>query len=270
MCESITPFKISLLLLLFFTIVFSIHNDSYAQDQKITLYASGSYTSLATSDFENFDISDWQRYGIKCNDPYSAEGRVRLPLKDNDVSGMKWGVLGGLIYPLSERLGALAEVQYSFKNDFKLLGGFLGINYDLINSKNFKLGLTPKVGYLYGEVDFGEIELIEDYTPPVIIDQGTFTNGDSLSMDIEGIGLQIGITPSYEITEQIGIMAHIGYAFSFPRDCKIKVNDGKIKLKMDDQAIVKADCLNNQAGIEPEAKSQGLFFQVGISYKLQY
>ena len=35
----------------------------------------------------------------------------------------------------------------------------------------------------------------------------------------------------------------------------IKVNNGKIKLKMDQPAIVKADCLNNQAGINPEAKS---------------
>lgn len=225
---------------------------------------------LATADFENFDISDWERYGIKCVDPYSAEGRVSLPLKDNDVSGMKWGVSGGLIYPLNERFGVLAEVQYSFKNDFKLLGGFLGINYDFISSKNFTLGIAPKVGYLYGEVDFGEIELIEDYTPPVIIDQGTFSNGDSLSMDIEGIGFQIGLTPHFKVNEQIGIQAQVGYAFSIPKECKIKVNDGEIKLKMDDPAIVKADCFNNQADLNPEAKSQGFYFQVGISYKLQF
>ncbi|UCE04780.1 MAG: hypothetical protein JSW07_14290 [bacterium] len=77
----------------------------------------------------------------------------------------------------------------------------MGTNLNLISTKNFKLGITPKVGYLMGEVDFGEIELIADYTPPVIIEQGRFTNGDTLSMNIEGIGIQIGITPNFKITK---------------------------------------------------------------------
>ncbi len=272
--------KTSLLLLLLLSFIFALKKDSHAQLEKIKLYAGASYASLATADFENFDISDWERYGLKVQDPNSLEGRVRLPLKDDDISSMNPGLMAGLIYPLNERLGVVAEIQYSsnekffkaiksFKaENFKLIGGFLGVNYNLVNSKNFILSITPKAGYLIGDVDFGEIELIENYVPPVIIDQGSFTNGDTLSMNLEGIAVQIGITPGYKFTKKFGIQAHIGYALSFPRECKVKVNDGKIKLKIDDPAIVNPDGWNTQAGIDPEATSQGFYFQVGVFYVL--
>ncbi|UCE04781.1 MAG: hypothetical protein JSW07_14295 [bacterium] len=101
MYKSKLSVKMSLLLLLPLSFIFAIKDDSYAQLQKIKLYAGASYGSLATNDFENFDISDWQDYGLKIIDPNSLEVRVRLPLKDNDISRMKLGVLAGLIYPLN-------------------------------------------------------------------------------------------------------------------------------------------------------------------------
>ena len=237
--------------------IFAIDLDPKA----MTFYGGINMNSITTSEFENFHISDWQNYGIG-----GAEGRVSIPLRDKDPAGSNMNLLVGASLPISDKLNALAEFQMGL-GSVSYTAVYLGGTFNLINGEKFKLGITPKVGYTLATADFGEIELISGYVPPVIIPEGTFTNGDELTMDMSGVGVQIGITPSLKINDKIGILVQAGYELSFASDPVIMVND-EIEIPMTATGVVKTDGSATQAGLNPAAETGGTFFQFGISYKL--
>ena len=202
-------------------IVLVLGSNLFAQglDPKAMTYYGGiSINSITTSEFQNFHLSDWEDYGLG-----GSEGRVSIPLGDKDPAGTNLSFLGGGISPLSDNLNAIVEFQIGLGN-ISYTALYVGVTYNLINGESFKLGITPKAGYTLATADFGEIELISGYTPPVIIPEGTFTNGDKLTMDMTGVGVQIGITPSIKINDQIGILVQAGYELSFASDPVIMVN----------------------------------------------
>jgi|TARA_Y100000310_G_scaffold141281_1_gene140702 hypothetical protein len=245
-------------------IVLVLGSNLFAQglDPKAMTYYGGiSINSITTSEFQNFHLSDWEDYGLG-----GSEGRVSIPLGDKDPAGTNLSFLGGGISPLSDNLNAIVEFQIGL-GDISYTALYVGVTYNLINGESFKLGITPKAGYTLATADFGEIELISGYTPPVIIPEGTFTNGDKLTMDMTGVGVQIGITPSIKINDQIGILVQAGYELSFASDPVIMVND-EIEIPMTATGVVKADGSGTQAGLNPTAETGGMCFQFGISYKL--
>ncbi len=230
--------------------------------QEITYYGGLNMNTISTQDFNNFHISDWETYGLGTS---TSEGRVSIPLGDRDVAGENPGILLGATTPIGSGLNAIGEIQYGLGN-VTYIGLFTGVSYALIDG-SFSLGITPKLGYISATADFGAIELIDGYTPPVIIPEGTFTNGDSLSMDMSGFAIQVGLTPSFQVSDQIGIFGQIGYGMSFVSDPVIKVND-EIEIPLTATGVVKDDFSGTQAGLNPEAGTSGLYFQMGISYKL--
>lgn len=230
-----------------------------------SIYGGVNAITVVSEDFVNFHISDWQDYGLKLTNPYSAEGRVAIPLGEYDPAGGNPGVFLGISVPVNSQMDALLEVQATI-GDFLYGGIYVGANYKFINTSFLKVGLTPKIGYNVG-MAIGEIELINGYTPPVILDEGTFTNGDSLTMELSGIGLQIALTPEIQLGG-LSVFAQAGYQLSFVSNAIIKVNDD-LEIPMESLGVVKDNYSAAQAGLSPVAAAGGLFIQLGVSFNLE-
>jgi hypothetical protein len=237
----------------------------------ITIYGGLNIAGSSTKDFVKFDISDWENYGLLSENPSSVEGRVSVDLASMKPNPINIGLMLGGRYNLNEKFSALAEVQYTVSG-ISLLGVYAGVNYDLVKKEKFSLGFTPKIGYNVGSADLGTISLISGYTPPVILTEGTFTEGDALSMDFSGIAINLGLTPTFAITEKLSIMGLLGYNLSFASSDGLRcvsVDDGsEIILPMSAVGIVKSDGSGTQAGISPLLSSSGLSLQIGLSYKI--
>ena len=261
--------NLKLITLSSFFIYLNLYGQTSEQDSSppITIYGGVHSNTIETSDFNNFHISDWETYGLKSESSSSAEGRLNVPLADKDPGGSNLNLLLGAISQVSNNLDGLAEVQVGL-GDLTYVSLYVGANYKLINSGKFSLGITPKVGYTSATADFGAIELISNYTAPVIIDEGRFTNGDSLTMDLSGAGIQLGITPSIKINNSLGLYLQAGYDLSFASKPVIKVNE-EIEIPMNSNAVVRTDLTGTQADLSPDAKIGGLLFQLGITYNLE-
>lgn len=250
----------NIMLLGLILICFSI---GYSQSfEKFDTYFGISSTNVSTTDFKNFHISDWEAYGLG-----SGEGRVAVPLGDNDIAGQNLSILVGGISPLYSRIDAIVEGHVGL-GSISYIAGFAGINLKLINGESFKLGITPKFGYTSVLADFGTVEVLPGKTPPVILSEGKFNVGDKLSMDLSGLGINIGATASLHITKSIGIIVSAGYQLSFAGDPKIKA--GEINIPMDSDGVVKNDFSSSQAGLNPTASVSGISFQAGIIYGLDF
>jgi len=229
--------------------------------QSYDVYGGISSVTVSTSDFTNFHISDHQDWGLG-----ASEGRVAVPLGDNDIAGQNMSILLGATSPISSRIDALLEAQVGF-GDVSYAAAFTGINLKLINGSKFSLGFTPKAGVVSCLANFGVVEVLPGKTPPVILPEGTFNEGDSLSMDISGIGINVGVTPSLSLTETLGLTAFVGYQISLTDEPIIKAGD--VDIPMDAVGVVKTDMSATQAGINPEATTSGITFQIGVVYNLK-
>lgn len=127
---------------------------------------------------------------------------------------------------------------------------------------------SSKLGYIRGKADLGVIELILGYTPPVILSEGTFNIGDKLEMQVSGIALNLGLSPCFQIDNQLGIRAMLGYALAFSASDALISN--AITVPMESPAIVLPNGLNQQAGINPRISTNGLIFQLGVTYNLDF
>lgn len=250
-----------------FTIAFVLIMNTAVQSQDLPLsfYGGLNISGASSTDFTGFDISDWQNYGLKSQVPNNKEGRVNVDLESMKPSATNIGVMLGASYRLSEKLSALAEIQYTLSG-ISLTGIYVGLNYDIIKGDKFSLGLTSKVGYNIGSADLGEISLLPGYTPPVILPEGTFKTGDALSMEFSGLALNLGITPSYKVTDKIAVMGFLGFNLGFTSSDGLLSNG--VLLPMSAQGVVKSNGLDTQAGIDPTINSTGLSFQIGVMYKL--
>jgi len=246
-------------------LLFGFNSFVHAQGQ-ITVYGGLNMAGSSSKDFVKFDISDWEDFGLLSQDPNSNEGRVTVDLTKMKPKSTNIGLMLGGRYNLSEKLSALAEVQYTLSG-VSLLGMYAGVNYDFVKKEKFSLGFTPKVGYIIGSADLGTISLLPGYTPPVVLPEGTFNEGDAISMEFSGVALNLGLTPTFAITEKISLMGLLGYNLSFTSSDGLLSNG--VLLPMTAKGVVKSDGIGStQAGIKPEINSNGLSFQIGVSYKL--
>ena len=226
---------------------------------KLTVYGGVSILPVKTVDFEDFHISDWENYGLG-----TSEGRVLVPLETNKPKSMSIGVLLGANYELSEKLNALLEINYAVSG-ISITQALVGINYSLVDNDKISLGFTPKVGYTIASAEFGAIEVLPNKTPPVILPEGTFYEGDLLTMEMAGINVQLGFNAKYKITEQIGAFANVYYGLSFGSEGALMASG--LEIPMTANGVVKNDLTSTQAGISPNVKIQGLGFGLGVAYK---
>ena len=161
--------------------------------QETQFYLGILSSSMTASDFEDLHISDWGEYGLRSDNEENVEGRVHVPLGDYDPSGPTIGGVFGARIPGYGKIDWLLEFQVATGNVADSYGLFGGPTLRLIDTGIFDLDLSPKVGYMVATADFGAIELINDYIPPVEIPEGTFTNGDSLSLDMSGPSIQLSL-----------------------------------------------------------------------------
>lgn len=246
------------------TIIIGFNFAVKSQELPLTIYGGLNTAGASTSDFSNFDISDWQQFGLNSLNPGGNEGRVNVDLTSRTPKKINLGIVLGARYGINDKFSALAEIQYAVSG-ISMLGIYLGVNYNIINGEKFSLGLTPKLGYNTGSADLGEIEVLPGYVPPVVLPEGTFRPGDALSMEFSGLAVNLGVTPSYVVSQKISVMAFLGYNLGFTSSDGLLCNG--VILPMTAQGVVKSDGLNTQAGLNPNIKSSGLNFQIGISYK---
>ncbi|MAI86672.1 MAG: hypothetical protein CMF99_05870 [Candidatus Marinimicrobia bacterium] len=242
----------------YFVFVITFCNAQLFEDY--TVYGGLSGVNITTSDFTNFHVSDWEQFGLD-----GLEGRVAVPLGDNDIAGPNLNVLVGAYSPLLNRLDGFAEAQVGV-GDVSYVAVFLGVDFKVMDGASFSLGLTPKFGYSSAQADFGAIELLPGKTPPVVLSEGTFNVGDSLTMDMSGVALGFGLTPRIQLTDEIGLTSFIGFQQSITADPAIKAGD--IEIPMSSNGVVKSDGSSVQAGLEPTANSTGFTWQFGITYDI--
>ncbi len=233
--------------------------------QNISVYGGINIAGSKSSDFGVFDISDWQNYGLISEDPSNPEGRVRVDLTNKKPGAVNLGFLIGANYSLSEKLDALAEVNYGLSG-VKMTSAYVGLNYKLVMKEKFSLGISPRIGYNAGSADLGTISIISGYVPPVILTEGIFNEGDALSMEFSGLGINIGIRPTFKVTDQISVQGHLGYNLAFTSSDGLLCNG--VVLPMTSAGIVKPDGSGTQAGLNPSISSSGISLQIGISYAL--
>lgn len=254
------------ILILFFLVLIVPKMDA---QNKVSIYGGLNLTGVSVNEFENFHISDWENYGLLSLDPNSAEGRVAVNLANKKPSSLTVGAVLGLFYSLAPKLDALVEVQITFSRvEYK--AAFVGIKYDLVSTEKFTLGITPKIGFTLATANFGEISLIPGYTPPVILREGTFTNGDTLKMDISGLAASLNLTPMLKFSDKFGLYANLGYQISFAGDPALKASSASgtdVDIPMTAKGVVKSDLSATQAGIKPSILPTGLSIHLGISYK---
>ncbi len=87
----------------------------FGQTPSIKVYGGVQFNGTSSTDFENFDISDWERFGLVSQNSSSAEGRVRVPLGDVDASGLKLGIRKLIFRFLMRQRGILSLSVALFK-----------------------------------------------------------------------------------------------------------------------------------------------------------
>lgn len=158
--------------------------------------------------FKNTRVSDYRRFG-------SEEGSLLLNLADMNKSGVLITVQGGVRYETLPNLYALGEACLGFISlDTYALqleaGGLFMFPMSLFVS-NFHVGVGAKVGFFDFTKALGKAQVLQGTTPPVILEAGTISNGDSIEFSTLGVS----ITPFVDFTFDLGSFLAIGADIGF-------------------------------------------------------
>jgi len=217
-------------------------------------------SKLTSNEFQNFVVSDYIRYP-------SAEGRAVIPLGDNKVDGSTYGLKAGAFLMLSERIEPSIELDLTFGKNCLGLDLWLGSSFYFLAKENFSLGFTPKIGYAYRNIQFGEATVYG--APPIIAAGGSFYTGASLSAGVKGLAYQAGFTSKIALTEKFNFIAQVGYGGAAMGNMNILVTTGEgesadsftIDLDSPDCVIYGT---HTPIDFKPSVKMGGLIFSVGF------
>lgn len=223
------------------------------------------YLSLGTlpleiTDVKNFDISDWEIFGLG-----SAEGRVRVNLEDEAVSGQQFGALFGFDHPFRSWISGMFELQLTVASSNSWVYGFYGgTNIRFLRRERFNVGVIPKLGYVQGKIDLGKAESLPGKSSIVALPEGTFSRGDEIKAEFSGFSFQLATVAEYILTRNLEVNCQLGYTKGFISNFLIKAGDTEIEF--DSAAIVRPDGSSNHVDIDPKAEQNGLFFMVGMNF----
>lgn len=253
-----TKFILATLIIMLFSKLAS--SQSFFETGELTYYLGAKTVPLQTRDFEDFHISDWEGFGLG-----SQEGRVSVPLANSEPES-SIGVTIGAMYGFTEKTDILAELTLGF-GGFSTTQLLFGANYYFYVKEKLRFGYSGKVGFGRGRSNFGEIEVLPGKTPPVILSEGTFNEGDDLKIELSTTTINLGLTSQYRFNKKIGFFASAGYVFSFGSKAVLKANETEIPLNSN--GIVKPNGTSAQANINPTANIQGIDLSFGVSYNFK-
>lgn len=223
------------------------------------VYGGISYIPIKTVDFFDVHISDWERFGLG-----TSEGRVEVPLLDN-APGSSPGLALGAHYFLNETWSGSVDLTYTFSG-INLIQALLGVHYKIMDGSKFSIALSPRIGYSMANGEIGTTEILPGKTPPVILDEGTFDADESLKVEFSGVLFQAGITPVFEVSDRLRIIANVNYGLNFARNATLRA--GGIEIPFTSNGVVRSDGSNTQAGINPEVKNQGVGVSVSVAFRV--
>lgn len=247
-----------------FSLLLAADNCFAAQSGKGGMYIGAILLPFETSGLEDIVLSDW----VSPNS--SIEDRVLLPLSEGKTSGLHPGIVVGYEYAFEglEQMPFLGELQIVPADGVSIYGVFAGANYKFMQSsagfEKFSIGLMPKLGYVLGSVNFGQVAITGSGDNTAELAAGDVTEGDAISADFSGLGIQGAITSTYNFTEKVGINAQIGWAQSFLGE--MEINAGEVTIDKDSAEVLKPGTYT-QAGIDPKAEMSGIFAALAITYR---
>lgn len=240
---------------------------SFQSISQLNFYGGIQTQGANSTDFQDFHISDWATYGLLSEDPSSLEGRVRVPLGVYKPGFLNLGIFFGADYFLGEKLSVLGEMQYNVSG-ISNLGLNVGATYNWFNSEKIRQGLSFRFGYNTGSADFGTITLIDGYTPPVILAEGTFDEGDYLSMSFSGAIVGFGLSTDFKLSDNFGVRIESGYQLGFLSSDGLIA--GGVAIPMSSVGVVSDDLSGTQAGLYPTLTTSGVNIKLGVCYTLNF
>jgi len=236
----------------------------FAQGHFSIGFASGS--GIQNKGFQSFDVSDWQYFGLGAD---LGEGRIHVPLGEQKVFGSTYGFYFMIEGETSENSSGVLYIPFTFKQGVSGFDIYPGFKFNVVSTDLFKIGITPRVGYSFRSINFGETQLIDGYNEPVVIATNdndnrlnTVVGGERLKTVAHGVGFQIAAFGKFYLIDNICANVELGYgAASFT---KFRLKTGDSRLKLDSPAIVKAGQTAEPANIEPKIRTKGLFFNIGV------
>ena len=229
------------------------------------LYLGFSMIPVSVEGLADIHASDWQTCGLG-GGGNCPEGRVSLPMgAGNTGVPLGFGVRVGFQYPLMQSLDIDVEVGVHF-GSVLAVAATAGIDWFFVSGESWRLGLNPKVGVLFGTMNFGAARQIPGYVPPVITPEGTFNDGDDLSATMLGFLIDAGLSFEYDFTAKWTLRTSLGFQYAVLGD--LDVTAGDVTIAEDSGALVKPDGTSNQAGIDPQGGSLGASLFLGVVYHL--
>lgn len=214
--------------------------------------------------FEDLDLSDFSEGG--------GEGRVRLPLGDQNFAYPSHGIAIGMLFGILPRVGVMGEWQYTGNTGLEVQSFNVGAVYDLVHKGYFSIAAVGKLGYTAFSADLGLVQGISGYNAPELPDLGWIHEGDYISARSRKLTCHLGIrgdrylrsrgiSLSYQIGVSGGVLGGTGL-FITPGSGS---GGGREKIKFRDGYLVQSDGSMNQPDQRPKLRNMGLFFSIGYA-----
>ncbi len=211
------------------------------------------------------EVSDWQRYGTG-----TVEGRMSLPLSESNTE-TPYGIGGSLgsNYLIADRVGVVLRVPFAYNAGAYFVGVATGLNFALVKNDDFSISIEPQVGYSYALLAPTQAEVLPGKTPPVITDNYTINEGDTLAGNSMGVFAEVDIVPTMAITPTFGLVAHLGYRYGLMGKPTISVNNTQKskEINFSDPAIVQPTT-TTPASFKGKLETSGPVVSVGAVFSL--
>jgi hypothetical protein len=233
---------------------------------------------LNTTGFRDFQISDWQTYGLMSDNPINKEGRFHIPLSKYQYRGMSWGGFlnfGGVINQYWE---AGFDIQVTNKQDImQMITGLSAVFYPYYNNR-WRIGFLSRLAYGVQDVTVTDAYPLPGYNPTVRTENGfNLKNGDKLRIATHSAIVQFGIKPEFALSNKWSVFALIGYNLQ-PLVSNMQITnaadddkDNNNSLKPGDAALLRSiEEGTTTSNINARTLSTGFFVNFGFTFRFKY
>jgi hypothetical protein len=251
----------------------------YPLKNAVAIYLGTSVISTELKNATDFEISDWERYGLRSEDLGNTESRARVNLSGNEPpSQWVWFTLGMQFY-MYEQFALQLEFEIAPIQPITGQSLSVGVAYDFLrfNRKHqvvlggspLMLGLAARGGYSSSNVNY-TTRPVSDYDVQVDAPNAEFNVGTDMQLNYRNLFTKVGLKLTIRAFDQLAIMLEAGYQYQPLTSFRIVFPDGnkpeeEKDILWDNNMVVRTDGTSTKPTNEPLLGNRGPYISVNFA-----
>lgn len=251
----------------------------YPMKYCVGIYAGISMNPNVLRDAVDFELSDWERYGLRSDNVNNTESRAQVNMRSQAPRLLNPWINFGMQFYVVEQMSIQADFEVGMMKPVTGQSFALGVNYDflrfdrkhqvVLGGSPMMVGLALRGGYSNTSLNYTAYP-VTGYTENVDGLYAEFAANENIRVNYKNFYTKIGLRFTYRLVDQVAFQLEGGYCYMPWTSMRLRFEYDEPQIRDDvtweNPMIVQTDGSAQGFDVEPMFANSGPYLGLNIMF----